>query len=68
MSTKTRTLAKSLHTITALIAVARLIAAAAGNKKNPADYVSDAAIALGYGSAADPYGLRAKAREILAAE
>ena len=71
MSTKTKTLAKSLHTVTVLVTVARLIAKQTG--RNPAACVGSAAVALGYSgqtdaNASDPYGLRDRAREILAAE
>ena len=66
MSTKTKSLAKSLHTITALVAVARLLAKAEGGE--PKHCVFAAASALGYRGAADPYDLKGKAIAILAAE
>ena len=61
MSTKSKTLAKSLHTVTAIAAVARLIA-----RTNPAHSTNEAAVAaalivLGYADASDPYGLAARA-------
>jgi hypothetical protein len=66
MSTKTKTLAKSLHTITAIAAVARLHIAS-GNMPSPlpALAVGLALETLGYAGAADPYGLADKARAIL---
>ena len=60
MSTKSKTLAKSLHTVTAIAAVARLIA-----RTNPAltneSAVNAALVVLGYEGASDPYGLAARA-------
>jgi hypothetical protein len=67
MSTKSKTLAKSLHTVTALVKVARLIATASKRDPKPSD-VDAAAVALGYSNASDPYDLRGKAREILEAD
>ena len=63
MSTKSATLAKSLHTVSVLVNVARLAGAATGNtqKRDPAACVRCALIALGYDGAADPHGLAAKA-------
>lgn len=68
MSTKTKTLAKSLHTVTALAAVARYVL-----KHGPCaammsriEAVEEAARLLGYDGAADPYGLKVKAAEALA--
>jgi rRNA-processing protein FCF1 len=67
MSTATKTLAKSLHTITALAQVARLIAEHTG--KPAQSCVGEAARALGYvRGTADPYGLQDKARAILASD
>lgn len=68
MSTKSATLAKSLHTVSALVAVARLyqdMAAAQGATMAPAYAVESALTALGYMGAADPHGLAARAVAIL---
>jgi hypothetical protein len=64
MSTKSKTLAKSLHTVTALAAVARLHARYQINC-TPADAIAAALETFGYTGAADPYGLADKARAIL---
>tara|TARA_R110000868_G_scaffold192220_1_gene436562 strand:+ start:316 stop:534 length:219 start_codon:yes stop_codon:yes gene_type:complete len=67
MSTKTQTIAKSLHTITALARVATHlrdsdISLYEACQADPAHYVGRALAVLGYdASALDPYGLAAKA-------
>jgi hypothetical protein len=60
MSTKNKTIAKSLHTITVFINVAKLIQ---GQKEGIDDEtaVHMAADVLGYGDAADPYDLKGRA-------
>jgi hypothetical protein len=61
MSTKTKTLAKSLHTISALAAVARYLQRN-GVLLDAGDAVAEAAEILGYEHGhADPHGLKAKA-------
>lgn len=66
MSTKSKTLAKSLHTVSALVSVARLLL-----QQNPTlghfHAVQGALCALGYpiDAAADPYGLAARAVAVL---
>jgi hypothetical protein len=59
MSTKNRTLAKSLHTVTAIADVARLHMQA--HALPPAAAILRALDTLGYAGAADPYSLAAKA-------
>lgn len=66
MSIKTKTLAKSLHTVTALAAVARLHMDA--HALPPAAAMLRAMQTLGYEGAADPYSLAAKALQQLEAE
>lgn len=77
MSTKTKTLAKSLHTVSALAAVARHILANPTLEIANADRygfdktamaVKEAAWILGYGHCDDPYGLQEKAVATLKAE
>lgn len=67
MSTKTQTLAKSLHTVTALVNVGREALRYHVNG-DVSSAIQNAARILGYADAADPYGLQDKARAILAAE
>lgn len=59
MSTKSKTLAKSLHTVTVLVQVARLIQRL--NNETAESALVSAMIELGYLDAADPYDLRGKA-------
>lgn len=64
MSAKSATLAKSLHTVSALVAVARLVQAS--NHSSPHYQAPEVAVqcalaALGYAGAADPYGLAQRA-------
>ena len=71
MSTKSKSLAKSLHTVSAVVAVAKL------HLQNGLSYTSaplchQAAVraalrTLGYADASDPYGLAARAVAILEA-
>lgn len=65
MSTKTKTLAKSLHTVTALARVAELFRATDLERRvsiaSDAYYIGCALRTLGYEGAADPYGLAEKA-------
>lgn len=63
MSAKSATLAKSLHTVSAIVAVARLMQRVF---PVPADAVREALAVLGYDGAADPYGLAARAVATLA--
>lgn len=65
MSAKSATLAKSLHTVSALVAVARLIQSQGSAPMPNGDAVALALCALGYDGAADPYGLAARAAAIL---
>jgi hypothetical protein len=65
MSTKTKTLAKSLHTVTAIERVARLIQCRPGPHTPNAEAVRLAVAALGYEGAADPYGLAGKALKVM---
>lgn len=69
MSTKTKTLAKSLHTVTALARVGEALrnvdARFGAPAETPADYIARALGVLGYEGASDPYGLAAKAADIL---
>lgn len=62
MSAKSATLAKSLHTVSAIVAVARIPIIAANG---PDGAVRAALRYLGYADAADPYGLAARAVTIL---
>lgn len=71
MSTKSKTLAKSLHTVSALVEVAKLVQASnydISSYQDPAIAVRCALIALGYGGASNPYGLAQRAVAILTAE
>jgi hypothetical protein len=63
MSTKSKTLAKSLHTVSAIVAVARYMAGF--DQHRAAEHVPAALHVLGYADAADPYGLAARAVAIL---
>ena len=66
MSAKSQTLAKSLHTVSVLVNVARLIQRNALPERLCERYAVDQAlIELGYANGADPYGLAAKAVAIL---
>ena len=69
MSAKSATLAKSLHTVSALVAVARHYAESTqlrtGASVDAAGAVAAALCILGYEGAADPYGLAARAVAIL---
>lgn len=67
MSTKTKTLAKSLHTVTALQRVGRLHWSLTCSG-TAAEAIADAMRTLGYEGAADPYGLADRATAALAAE
>lgn len=60
MSTKSKTLAKSLHTVTAIVQVARLLKSVHVTYDN-AEAVACALIVLGYEGASDPYDLAARA-------
>jgi hypothetical protein len=64
MSTKTATLAKSLHTVSVLVNVANL----SPHHGFPSIMVEWAAERLGYDGAADPHGLKAKAVALLSKE
>lgn len=65
MSNKTATLAKSLHTVSVLVSVAQFVLDT--TQDGDRDYaVATAVDMLGYGGAADPHGLAAKAVAILA--
>lgn len=64
MSTKSKTLAKSLHTVSAVVSVARLIQTMR-DCPNATVAVGYAVLALGYGDASDPYMLAARAVAIL---
>lgn len=67
MSAKSQTLAKSLHTVSVLVNVARLRMQLAPTMT--AAYAVESALCdLGYHGAADPYGLAAKAVAVLSAE
>lgn len=56
---------KSLHTVTAIVNVARAIIVLNGNTSN-ADAISAALVILGHADSADTYGLADKARKALA--
>lgn len=60
MSVKTKSLAKSLHTISVLIDVAMYLRMKDETLSN-SEAVEGAASLLGYGHSEDPYGLQAKA-------
>ena len=59
MSAATKTLAKSLHTVTVIVRVARLMRKLRSTSNEVA--VTHALELLGYHDAADPYGLAAAA-------
>lgn len=61
-----KTIPKSLHTVTVLVAVAREIRAYRENTDS--DAVTDALAILGYADSPDTYQLADKARAILARE
>lgn len=70
MSAKSATLAKSLHTVSVLVSVAKLGPfthdhVAYNRHVRNVDWAMER---LGYAEAADPYGLAARAVSILAAE
>ena len=70
MSAKSATLAKSLHTVSALVSVARLHRSRFTSPDLSGHMlavlaVQDALRTLGYAGAADPYGLAARAVAIL---
>ena len=70
MSAKSQTLAKSLHTVSVLVNVARHFQHLARyeGQDMTADYAVESALGiLGYADAADPHGLAAKAVAILEA-
>jgi hypothetical protein len=64
MSSKSATLAKSLHTVSVIVAIARLYPPSIG----AAPAVARALRVLGYENAADPYGLADRAIMLLAKE
>lgn len=75
MSAKSATLAKSLHTVSALVSVARIYLALCppstpairDNPQRLREWAVGCALhGLGYGGAADPYGLAQRAVAILA--
>ena len=81
MSTKTKTLAKSLHTITALVGIARHVLNTETTIRDldvndymhlepvtPAGAIAQALEILGYTGAADPYDLAGKALKALETE
>jgi hypothetical protein len=74
MSAKSATLAKSLHTVSALVNVARTLrefdTLGGQPPRETRAYVSGALHALGYplGATDDPHGLAAKARAVLERE
>jgi hypothetical protein len=64
MSAKSATLAKSLHTVSVLVAIARHyqdLARYEGGDMSAAYAVESAVGLLGYNGASDPYGLAARA-------
>lgn len=74
MSAKSATLAKSLHTVSALVSVARIYLALCppstpairDNPERLAQYAVGAALhGLGYGGASDPHGLAQRAVALL---
>lgn len=68
MSTKTQTLAKSLHTVSVLVSVAQaLVGTGTLPDQSAVSSVAAALRVLGYADAADPHGLAAKAVAILEA-
>lgn len=72
MSTRTKTLTKSLHTVSVIVNVARYMLASSASvarSSNPEQQAVDAALrVLGYGDAADPYGLATTALKQLEKE
>jgi hypothetical protein len=71
MSAKSATLAKSLHTVSVIVNVARremLLAVHDDASIRPEHAISCALATLGYVGASDPYGLAAKALAVLKAE
>lgn len=69
-TTEIKALPKSLHTVTAIVQVARLIfdmGAKANDPVTKLGAVECALVALGYGGASDPHGLAAKALKVLEA-
>lgn len=67
MSTKTKTIAKSLHTVSVLVSVARIIRLRSATNLTAAEAVGQAVEALGYGDAEDPHNLTETARRQVAA-
>ena len=68
--TETKALPKSLHTVTAIVQVVRLIFDTSAKACNPitkVGAVEEALAALGYAGATDPHGLAAKALKVLEA-
>jgi len=68
MSTKSLTLAKSLHTVSVLVSVSEFIRSYVSPQypdRTSAEYVKAALNVLGYTDATDPYGLAARAVAIL---
>lgn len=63
MSVKSASLAKSLHTVSAIVSVAHHLVVTGQSDGDP---VVGALRILGYADAADPYQLADRAREILA--
>lgn len=64
MSAKSATLAKSLHTVSALVAIARYVLDL--TRDGDREFALRTALdILGYDGAADPYGLAARAAAIL---
>lgn len=61
MSTQTKTLAKSLHTVTALADAALFIRTQENDEISDADAMQAALELFGYAGANDPYGLADKA-------
>lgn len=68
MSAKSATLAKSLHTVSVLVSVARLLMSRDAYAENISLAVSDAMAVLGYEGATDPHGLAAKVVDVLRKE
>lgn len=65
MDTETKALPKSLHTVTAIVRVARY--AQMLDEMSDADAVKTALDVLGYAGAPDPHGLAAKALKAMEA-
>ncbi len=68
MSIQTKTLAKSLHTVSVLANLAAYMrdSAPLSATATSADWVERAAAVLGYADAVDTYGLKAKAAKSIA--